>query len=191
VWEGIQSRMVTSAPVKLEHTTVTEVASVNTEKACQVGLLLDLETLSVKESEDKFESDKMNYEARYEFPVTFKVLDEQGKEIHAEETAAAWDRGTRSYEKQDVTRGKGALIVEHDFSKFDVPEPGRIKVEIKVMPDGKFKAVAGNLEVRLYDDVARHTRTVLGGVASFLLGPVIVGIGILVFIVGLAFDTKK
>jgi hypothetical protein len=45
--------------------------------------------------------------------------------------------------------------------------------------------------VRLYDTVARHTRTVLGGVASFLLGPVIVGIGILVFIVGLAFDTKK
>ena len=191
VWEGIQAKMVASAPVKLEETAMTEPVTVDASKACQVALYIDLETLSVKETEDSFETDKVNYEARYHFPVTYAVKDEQGKEIFREETAAAWDNGIRSFDKQDVTKGKGALIVENSFSKFDVPPPGKVKVEITVKPDEKYKAVAGKLEVRLYDSVTRHAKTVVSGVASFLLGPVLAGLGILVFISGLIFDKKK
>jgi hypothetical protein len=191
VWEGIQAQMVASAPVKLEKTASTEVVTVDAAKACQVALHIDLETLSVEEEEDSFETGKMNYQARYAFPVTYTVKDEQGGEVFKEETAAAWDQGTKSWDKEEVTKGKGAVIVEHSFSKFDVPPPGKVKVEIKVSPDEKYKAVAGKMEVRLYDNVARHAKTVAGGIASFLLGPTVAGLGILVFIFGLVFDKKN
>jgi len=161
----------------------TDLIEVDAERACQVALEIDIKSRSVAQAEPG-ESER---ELRYSFPFSYKVLDASGKAVYHEEGQARWDRGTRVVQgEQRVDASGGTARIQHNLAKFEVAAPGRIRVEAKVMPDTEYGAEAETVELKVYDNVTRHARSLIGGAVLLLLGPALMILGLILFIVGLS-----
>ncbi len=166
-----------------------EVITVGTDKACQLEVELTVKVTSAKKVTDA--AGDTDYEARYKFPFSYKVTDEKGVVIFSEKAPLAWDAGTRVYGASDVGETGGTMTVTHHLDKFDVPEPGKIKIEVELEPDTGFKAELVKAELVVFDNVARHARSVGFGVLMLFGGPVLFVLGGMVFLAGLLFDSSR
>lgn len=186
---AMSSRLVESTPVKLGKTASTKDITVATDHACQVTIRADVKTKSIRE-ETRF--DEKTFEARYSFPVSYTVLDGQGKTLLSEKIEFASEGGgLRTIENEKVTAASGSLTVEQGFQKFDVPPPGIIQVRLSMSPDSRYGARAENLELRVYDHVSRQKSTILSGATMTCAGPLFIAFGFFVFIAGLFQKTKR
>jgi hypothetical protein len=173
------SRTVLRLPLELGTEARTDVVAVDTSQRCQVGVRIDMKTLSVQEVR---EQDQTKYEGRYRFPVNYRVLDTGGNVMVSQTCDAAWDSsGYRSTTDAKVTSTSGTAVVENAFKKFAVGPPGRISVAIKVDPDTTYGAEARRATLILYDRVPKVYRSegaTMGGLATCCLSPVLFLAGI-------------
>ena len=168
--------LVAEVPVTVGAKTSTGTLEVRTEKACQIGVRVELTTESVSEDED--EEGEIEYEPQYRFPVTYRALDGSGETVHSEKTAVDWESGTKSTSSSRVSASSASVTVESYFEKFDVEPPGEIAVEITVEPDVTYRAEAGSVKLRVYDNVERIPGGLIAKAVAFgVAGIVLLGVG--------------
>lgn len=181
-----QARKVASLELGVGKTATTETLTVATDKACQVAVQIHVESESIDRGAGTDSADRV----QYEFPFSYKVLDADGKLLHSQDTAIAYDQGTKENSSKSVTGESGSERGRCNFEKFDVPAPGVVRVEATVGPDTEYHAEAKALTLEVYDSVARHGSAVGGALALMFIGPVVGLLGLFLFIIGL-FSGKK
>ncbi len=155
--------------------------SVDTSKHVQVALVFDVQSNSVQE---EYADGGNKWLARYNFPISYRVLDEQGNELYSQACQAAWDScGTRSKSNEQVDSRGGTVTVEHGFDKFTVKKPGRIKVEITIEEDSSYAAVARSVDLLVYDQVISHAVSISTGVLLLLFAPLLLIVGLIMLVV--------
>ncbi len=178
-----KARQAGSVPIELGVQKTTDIIEVDTGKLVRIAVEVDIQSYSVQE---ETEFGEREYKLRYDFPISYRVSDEKGAVIFSETTRMNWDTGSRSYSGDDVTSAGGVMTVKHSFDKFEVPPPGKIKVEVRVDPDTRHQAQARSLQLIVYDNVSSHAGRVGAGLIMLFLGPPLVICGGIVFIIGLA-----
>jgi len=177
-----QANKVADVRLTPDTTATTELLTVDTAKACQVAIDLDVQSKAVQEAETMGER---GISLRYCFPFSYRVLDADGALLFAEEGRLQWNKGTRITHGSSVTLKGGTASIQHNLEKFDVPPPGRIKVEAVVKADNTHGATAQSATLAVYDNVSRHVKSVGTGVLLFLVGPFVSIVGIGLFLFGL------
>lgn len=154
--------------------------SVDTSDLVQVALVFDVQSNSVQEQHD--DSGK-HYSARYNFPLSYQVVDADDALLFEQRCDAGWDScGTRSTSNNHVDQHGGTVTVEHAFDKFRVPPPGQIRVRLLVEPDPSYGASARHIELVVYDKVISHVGTVAAGIGLLLFAPLLLISGILLMV---------
>ena len=181
-----QANEVASIDLELGKTATTDLLTVNTDKACQVAVRISAESTSIHRGVGS----NSDQEPLYDFPFSYKVLDADGKVLHSQDDSLAWNHGAKLNTRETAGPSSGTVKTQCEFDKFDVAAPGKIRVEATVQPDTKYKAEAKSLTLGVYDNVSRHGESVLGGVLLVVVGPAVAGLGLLLFIVGVARGKK-
>jgi hypothetical protein len=183
IWRAIAAKEALILPLELDRKTVTEWIEVKTSRNCMISVTTDFNSTSVQEEERFGETE---YVLRYRFPVLYRVLDKQGNTIFKETRNAGWNEENRrvNVHYEEAERSGGSAVFEHYFAKFKVDPPGIIKIEIEVKPDSDYQAQINTLEMCVYDNVSKHTWSLLSGCFAFCLGPVVFLIGVILLFVG-------
>jgi hypothetical protein len=183
-----KARQAGSVPIELGVQKTTDIIEVDTGKLVRIAVRANIQGYSVQEETEFGETE---YKLRYDFPVSYRVSDEKGAVIFSETTRMNWDTGCGHYSRDDVTSAGGAMSAEQPFDKFEVPPPGKVKVEVRVDPDTRHQAQARSLQLIVYDNVSSHAARIRAGLIMLLLGPPLVISGGIVFIIGLASRKRR
>jgi hypothetical protein len=186
IWQAMDARKVNAAEVKTDAPLATDVLVVNTDKACQVAVVLELRAKAVKKTKDI--DGNIEYTPKYNFPFTYSVKTSDGSEILSGKKPLSSEGGTRRILESEVTEAGGTVKIRQNLEKFDVKGPGKIKVEATIGLDTTTGAELIKAEVEVYDNVARHGKSVGIGLLMLGGGPVLLIIGILSFLAGMVFD---
>ena len=193
IWRGLDANEVLSAPLEPNKVNSTELIEVDTHKNCMISVIIDFKSNSVQEEEEKFgKPDEVKYKLKYRFPVSYKVLNADESIIHAEKRNVGWNEmniATSPHSTEVDSRG-GTAVIEHYFAKFKVSPPGLIRVEVEVGPDSHYRAEAKSLELKIYDNVSKHAKSVLGGCFLCCVGPLVLIVGVILCIIGLVRSGK-
>jgi len=122
------------------------------------------------------------YSAKYRFPVKMIITDNLDNIIYQYKKNLSWDRGSRSYDLNDVNSRKGEVIVEIDFDKISVPSDGEIKIEVLLADDTFYYANIVSAKLIIYDNVHKYTKMIVTGVVIIILGITIFIIGVIMLI---------
>lgn len=191
---AFEAKQVASIPITVGEEVTTEVIEVNTARLCQVTLEVDVTTESVQEDDDdpmREPGDPPKFEARYNFPFRYVVLNEEGDTIFSGADDVAWDRGMRSFSAENLDATGGTVSVEHMYDKFAVAPPGRIRIRIELNSDETYQAEADHVAVNVYDNVSKQGGRVVGGFATMCAGPMLIVAGIVVFVLGLVSQKRR
>jgi len=214
IWQAMDARKVTATEIRAGTPLTTEVLAVSPDKACQVSVVLELKPAQVKKT--KGMEGNTEYAAVYKFPFSYSVKTPDGAEVTTGKEPLSSDAGTRVFLEDDLTESGGTARIRHNLAKFDVKGQDKIKVEALIRPDtttgtppvpapGSAAGGAGpatqppapagaqliKAELEVYDNVARHGKSVGIGVMMLAGGPVLGVLGILVFLAGLVFDSGR
>jgi uncharacterized Tic20 family protein len=160
---------------------ISPLLQVDTTEHVQLALEFDVRTTSVQEER---EAGGKSYTARYNFPVSYQVLDENNHLLHEQRCNAAWDGcGLRSLSNEQLDQRGGTVTVEHGFDKFRVKPPGRILVKLLVEPDPSYGATARHIDLVVYDKVITHATNIGAGIALMFFAPIVLIVGILLMVV--------
>lgn len=182
VKKAMDANVALRIPMKVNEEISTKGLKVNTDKACMIGFDVTLTTTKI---EEKKEFDKVKLEPQYFFPVSYKVTDDAGKVLAEEQTTVASSDKTKVTLGSSVNNNTATLTARRNYAKFDVPAPGKIRVVAEVKPDHKFGAIAQKIDLKVYDNVSRHGKAVGEGIAMLFIGPVVIVIGLGIFVIGL------
>lgn len=116
-----QANKVGSLDLEVGQTATTEALTVSTDKACQVAVQIHIESDSV----DRGVGSDDDMDVQYDFPFSYKVLDADGKVLHSQDTAIAYNHGVKENSSKTATGDHGSERARCAFDKFDVPAPGR------------------------------------------------------------------
>jgi len=175
-------------PLELGKETTSELLTVDTDRSCQVAFALDVASRSVQETQ---QMGRDEFELRYSFPYAYKVKDEGGEVLFAQDGELRWNEGTRLFTNKAVGASGGQARIQTNMAKFDVPPPGRIRVEAIVKPDTQYGSEATKAEAKVYDDVSRHARSIIAGAVLILFGPLTMIVGFVLFLVGWAREASQ
>lgn len=188
IWRAVTAKAVLSAPLTLNEKFRTDLVTVDTEKYCKLTITFDIKSSSVQEKE---EFDEVEYEVRYRFPFSYRILDAEDNVIFKETGNASWKEGMTSTHREEADSTGGTAVIEHHFAKFKVPAYGRIRAEVEVEPDLDYQAKVNSLELRMYDNVSKHGKTLLGGIGLCCLWPVTFIGGIVLLVIGFVRNRKR
>jgi len=186
---SLSGNRLLSRPINLNESVKTDLVQVKTDKQCRVAVAMNVESSSVNE-EEWF--DEKKYTMRFKFPMKYQILDEGGNVLHSEDSAAAWDQGTRVTSGAKTGPGAGKAKIEFGFEEFKVGPPGKIRVEATLSADDEFKATARNIRLSVFDDVAENLKDIANsmdrmfkGFWLIMVGPLLVFLGLVIFVIGL------
>jgi hypothetical protein len=190
---ALDARQVASIPVAVGEEITTDLIDVDTSRQCQVTLQVDVRTESAQEKDDgpRFPDEKAEFEARYDFPFRFTVLDAEGNTVYSSSNRVAWNSGSQSTTAEDVDAKGGTVSVEHSYDKFKVSPPGKIRVRIEFESDETYHAETQKVMLNVYDNVSKHGTSVFGGFAMMFVGPVLIFSGVIVFFIGILTGSKR
>lgn len=158
----------------------TSVLEVARDQQIQLAVKLDLRSLSIRRNSS---SDSDPYDALYSFPFRYVVRDEAGSELYSEDTFVAWDQGSRSYDRDEVSETAGHVIVESSLDKFPAPRSGRVRITYRLSSDDVHDVTVNEAQVILYHRVHGHGPAIATGIALALLGFLLAAIGGLLLLV--------
>jgi len=182
IWRALQARCAHAQAIELGKDTTTEVIAVDVGRSCQIAVEIDVQSDSVDEDRKGGET---AYKLRYNFPLVYTVRDAEGNALGRFTGAARWDQGLRiTRGEPDIGATGGTARIQHNFAKFDPPPSGKIKVDTRVMPDTEYGAKARSVELKVYDNVTRHARSLLSASLFVMIGPILMVIGLVLFIIG-------
>ncbi len=154
-------------------------ATVGTDRLCQIAVRM---TVSVPPGGVRGRSSG-GFDAEYDFPLRYTVVDAQERQLVSETTAVAANRGSRTITQDTVSTEGGTFVAEHGFAKFSAPADGRVWVRCTL--DADAKGVLGrDPRVIVYDHVSAHGQTVGGGFALVAFGGLALVVGLVLFLVG-------
>ncbi len=183
-----------SVEAKTGQDIATEAFSVDTSRLCSVSVNVTVtsDQVSTMESLDpETHKPREKYHLRYSFPFRYRILDADGNTIHTEETRIASDSGVRSGDGTVASSQGGTAGIEHHFAKFKVRDPGRIRLEASIEPDSEYGATLDSSAVIVYDNVSRHGQSILTAVGLICFSPLMIIIGAILTIVGLAKTSRR
>ncbi len=183
VTRAMAARQVASIPLTLNHQTITDPVTLDTDRFGQVSIYLDIQGDSVHE-ETRF--DETEYKLRYRFPVRYEVSDRNDQVLISETTTASWDSGgIRTGSGQNIDIAGGTAAKTHHFGKFKPPANGQVRVKVTVESDNTYGAKARMVELRLHDNVSKQAGRVAGAFMACCSGPALVLAGLVILIMGL------
>lgn len=177
--KAMEARPVQTIPLEMGNKVSTDLFAVDTSKFCMIALKATVTSgMSTRET-----GDNDNYNLKFSFPFSYKVIDAGGRVLVTEDTSFADDVGTRSYSNSHVTQDGGTVNVESSYQKFSPPGSGDIRVEVEIHSDETTNAEAANLNLIVYDRVSKHAKSVTSGVLLLVLGGGLAMVGLVLFVV--------
>jgi hypothetical protein len=177
---GLQARRLVTIPLEVGNEAKSDVLSVEAGRGCQVAVIVAVESESVAETAGA------GHAVRYSFPFACTVRNAGGKAVFSEQGAIRWDQGTRHVRDERADASGGRARVQHNLARFDVPPPGQITVQARLMPDTEFAATAETAELRVYDNITRPADEMVVAAVAVLFGPAVMILGATLAIVGWA-----
>lgn len=142
----------------------------------EVGVYLFLRGTQVTPSAD---AGLGEYQLRYAVPVEYRVIDEQDRQVFAQQVRLSdADAVMNAIERDTVTAAGGALGFEHIFSPFAVPKAGQLRVAICVKSDSELDTSIDVAQLRIYHAQSLHSYRLIIGTMSMLLGFLMVIAGV-------------
>lgn len=179
--KATDARRAVTLPLQLDVKATTPTAKIDTDKFSQVAVQAEIHSDKVEKKENM--DHETEYNLKYDFPVEYRVLDEQGHVVYTEKTSFAWNGGFRTSTRSDITEKGGSSVIEHGFEKFKVPPPGRVSVEILVQPDTQYKSEARDVQLIVYDNVSKHVQDIMAGILFVIGGGIVALVGGILLIV--------
>lgn len=153
----------------------TSIIKVDPQHYIMATLKIHLTTNEIIRNSD---SQSNEYSAKYRFPIKLVISNSNGKKLYQYNDNIEWNKGTKSYDLNNVNSRQAEVIVEIDLDKVNVDPPGDIKVSVLLSEDSYYYAKILSAKLLVYDNVHKHTSTILTGVS-------IIVFGVIVFIIGL------
>ncbi len=189
--KAVDSKKVAEIPLEVGQEITTEVVAVDTSQLCQLTLDAIISSESVEEKDQPgFDKDEPEFELRYDFPFHYTVLDEDDNKVMSERDHLRWEgTGVGWSSGGDVNADGGTINAGQSYEKFEVSPPGRIKIRIEVEPDTTYDAQAKEITLTVYDHVSTQG-TAVGGATMLCVAPIVIALGIVIFVVGLFTPSK-
>jgi len=140
--------------------------------------------------DDVRQSDLDQEQAVYHRPLEVEVLAPEDRTIHSESGPVAWDEGWRWNPSTSRQNGGVVTTTEHLLSKFDPPQQGELRVRARLGED-QYDNELESAQLVVYDQAARYTGLVIGGLFSCCAGPTSTAVGLILLIVGLATEHRR
>jgi len=174
-----QANKLTEQEIALGHEIATPDLRVSTERFVQVAFAVKVHSTSVLTEKDGVKED---VKLRFKFPLTYSVSDGSGRLLHEENTAIAWDDGTKYAIKDQITTAGGWTQFETSFKKMKLEGVSAIRVKARLGEDTEFGAKASDLKLLVYDNVYKDTvYGTAGGVLLAIAGMTFIG-GFVIFV---------
>ncbi len=150
---------------------------------------LDVNTPSAQEQHDG----DTEYQARYRFPISYRVSAADGTVIYQEQANIDWlgtrsttDGGKRQQSLSEsnpaVDAGGGTLSVRAGFRGFEVPDDGAITLSAELGPDHDYAAVAEQARLKVEHDIVDPMFSITLGVFMLVGGWVTSIVGLVGFL---------
>jgi len=163
-----------SFPVDPQQESTTPLFQIKTDGLGQIELEMRIRTPSLKVDVEANEVDQQgeeadkerNVEPQYNFPVEYRVLEEQREVIQAESARAGSDSGMRSWQEPqiDESKGEASLTAFAPIGTFQPPPSGRIQIQLDIQPDELYHAELHAVSVRVYENIPdSKLRGIVGG----------------------------
>ena len=128
----------------------------------------DISTPSVQEDPDSLNAE---YQARFQFPISYTITDGTGSILADESEVLAWKDGASiSKSNEEVTSTGGTLRATSNFDKFTVPADGIVNITIELSPDVVYEASIISPTLHFYEDLIGNTGYIIGGATMLLAG---------------------
>lgn len=121
---------------------------------------------------------------QYRFPFRYEMRDEQGVVVRQGQVNIDSHSGSRSITKRSTIGNTSQFELEAGLEKLPVPTSGRISIRALLQPDEEFHARVDQPVLLVYDKVSHHLGTVLLGVGLWVLGGLILMIGMVLALLG-------
>ncbi len=165
--------------IAINKNVVTDIVKVDTTNLVLPALKIHF---SSKQISNNTLSQSSDYEAKFQFPVSLIISDRNDKKLYQYTGKLDWRHGSKSYDLNNVDSQQAEVIVEIDLDKIAIPSPGEIKLAVFIGNDTIYNARLHSARLIVYDNVFRHSSTILIGVAIIFLGVVVFVIGLILFI---------
>ena len=180
-------------PVKVGRAQKTPTFSLNAGELTALDMKMRIQTSSYQVITDELEVDAEEIEleedtpveAKYNFPVSFSILDGNGERVHTESSRVVWNASLLRNEgyKFDPKNGFVTLNAIASIGKFRVPATGEFTIEVSVEPDPLYEAKADSAEIRVHENVQDSKWMSISAGALCCGSPLllIVGFGLLLY----------
>ncbi len=173
---GLTKNIAYTSSLEEDHSLRTKLFEVDTQQLVQVAVKLDIQMPSIEK-----ETGTNDYEARYNFPFTYRIIDENNKLIYQENSGIDWESGTRITTNKVVGPYSTTLTVKRNFTKLNIDPPGKIKLEASLDADSTYEANTSIATLLVYDNVHTYWQNILQGLGLSLLGLCLAVISIIMF----------
>lgn len=181
-------RQVANYPVTPGETGLLTDISVDPDYGVQISLSAQLEVSGSVLHESRERSEIMQFSA----PVNYRVLDEQGEQVSVGAGTLSGSTILPEQESAHFSTFDPEVKCTYRGETFLPPDSGSLRIEVKIPAaddEGNRFHIA---HVEVFDRVPSTAgRWALGGFLSMIAGPILTGIGILVFLIGLIVAGSK
>ena len=141
-----------------------------------------------------FETDENDQPVvHYNYRTRYTVLDDKGKRLHSGSSRMVWNSAVRYTENLSIDRAanEGTVTTAATIARFEVPPPGKIKVQLEILPDEVYESRADGVELRVYENVPEAKQRSLTGGAFCCLSPLLLLTGIVLLCYGPFLMTRR
>jgi hypothetical protein len=168
---AINARPVASIALPVGRAVRSDFIKVDTKRLCSISVTANLRT---------------KYPA-VSFPLRYSVFDASGEVLSSGQTV--FGRRDRAVWTSRTMMGGSLGLYHHEYGyeTFAVKPPGRIRIEAQLDPDTQTRpSRVEDITLIVYDNVSDHRRPVFAGTVLSCGGAVIGGLGIVMFVAGVA-----
>jgi hypothetical protein len=183
-----------TVPIEPNKSIKTDLVNVDTGRLCSISVRVKVrssQVYTIQERDPNSRRTVTKYHLKYTFPIRYRVLDAAGNVLHEQSERIDPNAGVRSGLATVDNPEGGVAEVEHYFAKFKVADPGRIQVEATLENDTQYGAKMESASLIVYDNVSRHTGTLVTGFFMMCFSPVVVVVGAFLTLVGLIKHAAK
>lgn len=124
----------------------------------------------------------------FELPVNYEVND---GEVHRGAGSLGATEIIPAIEQGEPDRYDGEVTLVHDSARFRPPPDGKLAIEVTLPDRADDGSAVVNARLHIIDQVGDPARWALGGAAAIFVGPLLAGLGFLIWIVGLVIRPKR
>jgi hypothetical protein len=160
-----------------------DLIAVDTSRFCMITVKGRVESEHVIKTTQNNE-EKLSLE--FNFPLSYAVYDSAGRKIQGENTAYSSNSGKlTSTGDSNLTENGGTAEITIDYEKFNPPADGKLRIEAELQPDTVYSAKLQSPELKVYDHVSKHAKSLVVGFILLAAGGIFALAGVIFFVIGL------